>query len=506
VEVPGTPVLFAAWETRVGDFEEFVRESGYTWDFKPHFPQSPDHPVVNVTMRDAIAYCNWLTDRERNAGAINALQSYRLPTRKEWDAAVGLASGRKEVPLGIEIEEDKTKFPWGMEWPPPERAGNLNSVEISGKDDGHVYTAPVGQFTPSAEGIYDLSGNVWEWTRDRDDPSDSYGVLRGGSWMYFRKETLLSNYQYEAPAILRSPSIGFRCVFDDRQRASAFFAKAKESEGKKVAEAPVPLTAEAKRMQEEMKAKLAPAPAPGISLPDPATLKPARSGEAHTNTLGMELRPLPGDPSLLLGAHEVRVQDYEAAAKALGRAWDKPSFTYTNVHPVVNVSWQDAVKFCEWLTEKERAAGLIGPKDRYRLPTDAEWSRAAGLASEPGETPELRHLAEKTQYPWGTEPLPPNGAANLDAARMTNGYRDNHSHTAPVKTYAANGAGIHDLAGNVYEWCDDAWASTPGHRVLRGSSWLTSAPQDMLTSSRRHLAETVAAPDAGFRVVLEKGE
>ena len=113
IETAGTPVLIAAWETRVSDFAAFVRESGYVRDFKPHFPQSGDHPVVNVTMRDAMAYCNWLTKREQNAGKINELQSYRLPTGKEWDAAVGLASGRKPTPLAIELEEDKQKYPVG---------------------------------------------------------------------------------------------------------------------------------------------------------------------------------------------------------------------------------------------------------------------------------------------------------------------------------------------------------------------------------------------------------
>lgn len=511
VEVPGTPVLFATWETRVSDFAAFVRESGYTWNQRPHFPQSPDHPVVNVSMRDAIAFCNWLTKREQDSGAITAMQSYRLPARKEWDAAVGLSSGRKAEPLAAELEEDKQKFPWGTEWPPPLRAGNFNMSEITGRDDGYVYTSPVGMFTPSAEGVFDLAGNVWEWTWDRETQSESTGVLRGGSWMYFRKECLLSSYLYEVPATLQAPSIGFRCVLDDRRRMAAFLAQTKQAEAAKDAQnrgtltgTPAVSAEEIQRMREEMQNKArGKQQTAGASLPDPTTLKPAKAGTPHVNSLGMSLRPMADDLPLLIGEHEVRVQDYEAALAAQKKSWDrKPAFTYAAAHPIMNVTWQEAVEFCGWLTDNERAAGLIGPKDRYRLPKDVEWSRAVGLVSETGGTPESRHLADKVEFPWGKEPVPPKRSANLDTARMT-GYQDNFSHTAPVGSFSPNALHLHDLSGNVAEWCEDPWPSAGEERVIRGSSWLTSTGDEMLSSARRHLPMSAARPEVGFRVILE---
>jgi hypothetical protein len=332
--------------------------------------------------------------------------------------------------------------------------------------------------------------------------------------MYFRKECLHSGYQYEAPSTLRSPSIGFRCVFDDRRRAAAFLAKARDAADVKKKTAAGGSTAgpstvsaeEVKKMRDELKSKSSAGSksAAGSPLPDPSTLKPASPGQPHTNLLGMKLVPLEGAPQLLVGMHEARVQDYEAAMKALGSSWDrKPATVYAETHPIMNVTWQEAVRFCEWLSEQDRKAGLIGPGDRYRLPKDTEWSRAAGLAEEEGDTPESRHLKNREAYPWGKEEMPPSRSANLDSARMTNGYQDNFSHTAPVGSFAPNALGFHDLAGNVAEWCEDAWPSASAERVIRGSSWLTSSPEAMLTSARQHRPESSARPDTGFRVVLE---
>lgn len=509
IEVPGSPLMFSVWETRVSDYEAFLRATGYAWSHKPHFPQTGDHPVVNITLQDAVAFCDWLTKSERASGLITNLQSYRLPTNSEWDTAVGLLSGRKADLAVTQKVLDQQSFPWGIEWPPPARSGNFNSLEISGIDDGYLYTSPVGVFTASKDGLYDLGGNVWEWAWDQEISADTYGTLRGGSWMYFRKECLLSAYQYRVPGDLRSPSIGFRCVFEDRHRSAVFLAAADQSALKDQKQrrdlltvAPAVTTEEVREMRERMANK------PKVSmanptLADPARLTPAKGGKGYTNILDMKFQPL--QETTLIGEHEVRVQDYIAFMSDKGKIWDrKPTFSYQNSNPIMNVSWSDAEAFCEWLTQKERASNLISATSRYRLPTDAEWSFAAGLKDEPGNNPDAKHLSNKTDYPWGKEWPPPSVSANLDTANI-NGYQDNYSHTSPVGSFSPNGLHLFDLSGNVAEWCSDTWVAGNNERVVRGGSWLSSNQEVLLSSYRSHLIETGFRSDIGFRVILDLG-
>jgi len=123
--VPGTTVLFAVNETRVSDYEAMLKSGRYEWAFKPHFEQGGDHPVVGIDLQDALAFCNWLTQTERDQGKIKPNQGYRLPTNTEWSAAAGLSAERKEDVSTEERLQETIKFPWGAQWPPPARAANL---------------------------------------------------------------------------------------------------------------------------------------------------------------------------------------------------------------------------------------------------------------------------------------------------------------------------------------------------------------------------------------------
>ena len=239
---------------------------------------------------------------------------------------------------------------------------------------------------------------------------------------------------------------------------------------------------------------------------EPPKTEPKAAGKkptppkAFTNTLGMVFKPVPGT-DVQFCIWETRVKDYAAYA-GVDESWKnfdrELAFKQEDTHPVVNVIWNDAQAFCEWLTKKELAAGKIKAGQKYRLPTDAEWSVAVGLGKELGNTPEEKQSGNKGVYPWGKEWPPPVGAGNYSKTLKV----DKYDQTAPVGSFAANQFGLHDLGGNVWEWCEDKYSPTSAGRVLRGASWVFNYPLPLLSFSRFNLTPDNRFNDVGFRCVL----
>jgi formylglycine-generating enzyme required for sulfatase activity len=250
---------------------------------------------------------------------------------------------------------------------------------------------------------------------------------------------------------------------------------------------------------------------------DPVSWKPQRlqatafgNAARWTNSLGMVFVKVPGTDAWF-SIWDTRGQDYRVYAK------DNEGilYNYNGVdHPVSGVTWNDAKKFCKWLTEQERGDRILTANELYRLPTDAEWSLAVGLQDEPGSTPKERNEQVKGVYPWGAQWPPPSRAGNYGdkTAQRQNGwpaiegYDDGYVYTSPVGSFSANKYGLYDMGGNVAQWCEDFYHGQSGARVLRGSIYQESYPSYLLSSHRVDGPPDREMECWGFRCVLVQGE
>lgn len=230
----GMQVLFSVWETRVRDFEMFLKESRHEWSNSADIDQRLDHAIAGVSWDDAQAFCTWLTQRERVDGAIHQLDVYRLPSDYEWSCAVGIGE-MEDASKSPSERSDLGNFrpaiyPWGSQWPPSSNSGNYWSEELRpllaagkfsylggqlpGYFDGQATVGPVGSYKANQFGLFDLGGNVTEWCIDWFSAEKQFRVLRGGSWHFSARAGLLSSRRYPSSSNTRNGSGGFRCVFE----------------------------------------------------------------------------------------------------------------------------------------------------------------------------------------------------------------------------------------------------------------------------------------------------
>jgi formylglycine-generating enzyme required for sulfatase activity len=503
--VPGTGVHFCIHETRYKDYAAYAAEApGVAMNWKNQFygstitERNEDHPVTQVSWEDAQAFCAWLSKKEG--------KTYRLPTDEEWSIAVGLGHAEKrtkDTTPAMLSNLENTEFPWGGDYPPKsnDMAGNYGDSawhekfpkkpSMENYTDGFATTSPVMSFKPNKLGLYDLGGNVWEWCEDWYDHAQKERVLRSGSWYNYDRGLLLSSRRHHGVTTARDQGYGFRVVLVVSSSPPA------------AAAIPPPV---------------APPPARTMEPLNPAAATPALK-DGPANTLGMKFLPVPGT-DVHFCIHETRYKDYAAyAAEAPGvamnwknQAWDGFTITERNEdHPVVGVSWADAQAFCVWLSKKEGKT--------YRLPTDEEWSIAAGLGQAEKRTkdttPAMLTNKESTEFPWGGD-FPPKSndmagnysdesrkaKAHKDVAKYLEGYDDGYPTTAPVMSFKPNKLGLYDLGGNLWEWCEDWYDHAQQERVLRGGCWTTPERILMLSSVRHHNPPTNRSYGNGFRVVL----
>jgi formylglycine-generating enzyme required for sulfatase activity len=169
------------------------------------------------------------------------------------------------------------------------------------------------------------------------------------------------------------------------------------------------------------------------------------------------------------------------------RSWREPGFLQTGSQPGVCLNWDDASAYVAWLAKKTGKP--------YRLLTEAEYEYAARAGTQ-------------TAYPWGSA-IGTNNANCIGCGSQWGGKQ-----TAPSGSFAANGFGLYDMVGNVWEWTQDcyhdsyagapadasAWSSSDcSSRVLHGGSWV-STPQFLRSANRRKSSTGYRVDAFGFRV------
>jgi formylglycine-generating enzyme required for sulfatase activity len=197
------PAVRAAPLIAAGEHEDVFNElaAPYVWQNGEPPAGRGTHPVVLITYGDAAAYCRWLADEIGRA--------VRLPTEAEWEKA---ARG------GLEGQQ----YPWGGVID-PSRCNFL--VDPASKHQRG--TRPTGTYPPNAYGLFDMSGNVWEWVSDwyasdyyavseahdpRGPQNGQLRILRGGSWVNDDLTMLRCGYRHKVPPDTYAYSIGFRIV------------------------------------------------------------------------------------------------------------------------------------------------------------------------------------------------------------------------------------------------------------------------------------------------------
>ena len=185
-------------------------------------------------------------------------------------------------------------------------------------------------------------------------------------------------------------------------------------------------------------------------------------------------------------------------------SWRNTGFAQSDTHPVVNVSWNDALEFCKWLSRKDSKA--------YRLPTEAEWEYACRAGT-------------TTRYYHGNAPEGLEKIANVADAAFEVKFpgvkglihaNDGYAYTSPLGSFLPNRFGLYDMHGNVWEWCADwydveYYAKSPTNdptgpatgeeRAYRGGGWFNCA------RGSRSASRSTGAPEhrslvLGFRVAV----
>ena len=472
-------------------------------------------PVESVTWYDAVEFCNVLSRMAGLHPAYSIEKAKQDPNDTKpcdqliWTVRVVPGSNGFRLPYEAEWEYacrdgSTTRFFWGSYDNQACKYANVADHSLRRKysgrmmvihincNDGFAETAPVGKFRPSPIGLHDMIGNVSEWCMDwygehyyrtspevnpRGPSSGSYRVCRGGSWTFFHNRPGCRN---ASDANSKDGEIGFRVVVS---------APSQEEPGVDVCD--YAAGEEDRQADDDVSRQLE---------RDAAVRSKHRAGEIK-KVGGMDFVFVPGGyfmmgssgsegnddeqphhkvyvSPLWVGKYEVTQEQYRSI---MGK---NPSIYSGNRRPVENICWNDSVSFCEKFSRQYSV--------RARLPYEAEWEYACRAGS-------------TTPYYWGS---------NINGTYCWHSGNSGIT-THPVGQKRGNAFGLHDITGNVWEWCMDWYCSgyyknspkmnpkgpaSGRYRVIRGGSWYYI--DSGIRSAIRNRVFPLHSGLFGFRIVI----
>ncbi len=478
-------------------------------------------PVVGVTWEDARLFCEW--------------SEGRLPTEAEWEYAAragstGAGYGSPDAIAWYGDNSGKQRIDSAEIWR-TDRANYWQRLFENGNGPH-----PVGEKQPNARNLYDMLGNVWQWTADRYDfnyydrrvsrdppgPPDAgqSRVMRGGSW---ESSVVRASYRYDIEPVYSGSSMGFRCAGNWQAAvvpppapdpiASGARVAAKPANGEQpwdqvagTGAAPTPVLRPSE-VQVNRKDGLKYVWIPpglftmGCSAGDTECDEDEKPAHEVSITKGLWL----GQTSVTVGAW----RRYRAATRqpalvtedAFGRENLNEASGDDNM-PVVGVTWEDARLFCEW--------------SEGRLPTEAEWEyaeRAGATGARYGSLDAIAWYADNS----GKQPIDSAEIWRTDRDRYGRRLFENGNGPHPVGQKQPNAWNLYDMLGNVSQWTADRYDSTyyarrnnrdpPGspdgrYRVPRGGSW-NAYPTNARASSRSWHEPEDRANWIGLRCVVQ---
>jgi len=514
--------------------EKFTLLGDKSWrDPNLGFELQDDHPMCCVSWNDSKAFCDWLTERERKAGRLPVVCVARLPTEAEWEYSCRAGT--------------QSKYWWGEN--KDDGKGRLN---WSGKEDGFEFVSPVDSFGKLGRnqfGLADMLGGVWEWCLDEYDATQAHEecyrgnpgtqVMRGGAFGYpfngcrcaFRRPSksdgslcvygfrvcygvdvsvtptttsaspaaaqkeggILAPAETRVPALTTNPKVGEIFTLNVGSNVTMDLMGIPPGEFMLGSTKEEQAWAVVANGQQEDKVK------PEGEVPHKATIKQGFWMGRTEVTVG-QWKQFVKETGYVTDGEKKGESYVPAPGKSVpkkGLGWRNPDFGFElqDDHPVSCISWNDAVAFCEWLTEREQKAGRLVAGTVVRLPTEAEWEYAC-------------RAGRQTKFWWGDSREDDKGRLNWA------GKDDGFEFVAPVDSYDARGRnrlGLADMLGNVFEWCldefdatqahEDLWTGNPGQRVLRGGSF-DNSPTYCRCAGRHNRNPFISNIRNGFRVAV----